>query len=274
MKTFYYMNKMVISESRLREIVNESIYEVLTEEEFDEGFGHWLGKTFQNARNKWNNFKNDFKAGQNKARYDNRDYDSYSRWGDDADDIRNFGGREYSAYRYNLAADRNNNARQYTTNKGRQQAPSQQQAQEPVQQQTPVQQQAQEPVQQQAPTQAHPALNNNQTAQTPAQQQAPTQQQTPEQQQAPEQPKSSGVNMNYEPSDAVQRKRWAINMYKNNGIVPQNGNWNKPSGWKNLYGGKLTDDQKYIMKQYSKFLFEDQIMDLKNQLNELKKRLK
>lgn len=263
------MNKMIISENRLRELLNESIYEVLTEEEFDEGFGHLLGKTFQNARNKWNNFKNDFKAGQNKARYDNRDYDSYSKWGDDADDIRNFGGREYSAYRYNLAADRNNNARRYTTDKGRQQATSQQQT--PVQQQAqePVQQQAQEPVQQQAPTQAHPALNNNnQTAQTPAQQQAPVQQQAPEQQ------KSSGVNMNYEPSDAVQRKRWAINTYKNNGIVPQNGNWNNPSGWKNLYGGKLSEKQKYIMKQYGKYLFESQIIELKNQLNELKKRLK
>ena len=58
---------MVISESRLREILNESIYEVLTEEEFDEGFGHLLGKTFQNVRNKWNNFKNDFLATEGKS---------------------------------------------------------------------------------------------------------------------------------------------------------------------------------------------------------------
>jgi hypothetical protein len=109
--------KNLISEERLQQIIQESIYEVLAEGQYDEGFGHWLGKTFQGLRNKWNNFKGDFKAGQHKARWDNRDYDSFSEFGDEADDIRNFGGREYGAYRYNLAADRRANAKQYTTDK-------------------------------------------------------------------------------------------------------------------------------------------------------------
>ena len=51
------MSKMVISEERLQELVRESIYEVLNENEFDERFGHWLGQIYQGARNKCNNFK-------------------------------------------------------------------------------------------------------------------------------------------------------------------------------------------------------------------------
>ena len=36
------MAKMTISESRLQELIQESIYEVLQEAQYDEG-GHWLG---------------------------------------------------------------------------------------------------------------------------------------------------------------------------------------------------------------------------------------
>ena len=70
------MSKMVISEERLQELVRESIYEVLNESEFDEGFGHWLGQTYQGIKNKWNNFKKDFNAGRDKARFDNKDYNN------------------------------------------------------------------------------------------------------------------------------------------------------------------------------------------------------
>lgn len=69
------MAKMTISESRLHELIQESIYEVLQEAQYDEGLGHWLGNAFQTMKNKWNNFKGDFNAGRNKARWDNRNYD-------------------------------------------------------------------------------------------------------------------------------------------------------------------------------------------------------
>ena len=50
--------KKNITESELKALISESIYEVLNEGEFDEGIGHKLGSAFQNIRNKWNNFKN------------------------------------------------------------------------------------------------------------------------------------------------------------------------------------------------------------------------
>ena len=37
------MAKMIISENRLHELIQESIYEVLQEAQYDEGLGHWLG---------------------------------------------------------------------------------------------------------------------------------------------------------------------------------------------------------------------------------------
>ena len=51
------MSKMTISENRLHELIQESIYGVLQEAQYDEGLGHWLGNLWQSAKNKWNNFK-------------------------------------------------------------------------------------------------------------------------------------------------------------------------------------------------------------------------
>jgi hypothetical protein len=111
------MAKMTISESRLHELIQESIYEVLQEAQYDEGLGHWLGNLWQSAKNKWNNFKGDFEAGKHNAWYNNRDYDSFGYYGDKADDIRNFGGPEYAANRYNRTVDRNAIATQYSRKK-------------------------------------------------------------------------------------------------------------------------------------------------------------
>ena len=105
--------KNLISEERLQQIIQESIYEVLMEGQYDEGLGHWLGRGYQWVKDKFSNFGKDFKAGRNKQRYDNRDYDSYGYFGDEADDIRNFGGNEYYTYRRNLANQRRANARQW-----------------------------------------------------------------------------------------------------------------------------------------------------------------
>ena len=103
--------KKNITESELKALISESIYEVLNESEFDEGFGHWLGSAFQGMRNKWNNFKNDFKAGQNDAREKNKDYNPYSVYGDREDNVRRMGNGAYPQYRYDLETRRNQQAR-------------------------------------------------------------------------------------------------------------------------------------------------------------------
>ena len=45
------MAKMIISENRLHELIQESIYEVLQEAQYDEGLGHWLGNAYQTMKN-------------------------------------------------------------------------------------------------------------------------------------------------------------------------------------------------------------------------------
>jgi hypothetical protein len=105
------MAKMIISENRLQELIQESIYEVLQEAQYNEGFGHWLGNKFQTARNKVRNFVNDFKAGQNDAREQNKDYNPYSIYGDREDSVRRMGNGAYPNYRYDLETRRNQRAR-------------------------------------------------------------------------------------------------------------------------------------------------------------------
>lgn len=105
------MSRIRINENDLKKIINESIQEVINEGEFDEGIGHKLGSAFQNIRNKWRNFTNDFKAGQNDAREKNKDYNAYAIFGDREDAVRSMGNGEYSNYRYNLEKKRNQEAR-------------------------------------------------------------------------------------------------------------------------------------------------------------------
>ena len=66
------MSKVIISESRLQELVQESIYEVLQEAQYDEGLGTLLGNGVRNikkipskVKNSWTSFKNDFNAAKN-----------------------------------------------------------------------------------------------------------------------------------------------------------------------------------------------------------------
>ena len=99
------MSKVVITEERLQKLISEAINEAIE----DEGLGRWLGNAYQWGRNKINNFKGEFNAGRNNQRWQNRDFDPYHGM-KDADQMRNFNGDEYGQYRYNLAADRNNNA--------------------------------------------------------------------------------------------------------------------------------------------------------------------
>lgn len=109
--------KIQLTEARLKQIVTESISEVLNEAEEDEGLGSFLGNAYQWARNKAANFKQDFNAARNYQRYKNRDYDPYAPYGDEADKFRNLNGPEYAALRYNKTAERNQNALQYSREK-------------------------------------------------------------------------------------------------------------------------------------------------------------
>jgi len=101
---------MIISEEKLNKLINESLIEVLNEDEIDETLGNFLGSTYQWLRNKYYNFKNDFEAGRRYQREKNKDYDPYSKYGIDAERFRNLGGQEYADYRYNLTKDRNQKA--------------------------------------------------------------------------------------------------------------------------------------------------------------------
>ena len=103
--------KMLISESKLRELIQESIYEILEEGQYDEGFGHWLGEKYQNLLNKWNNFRGDFRAGRNNSREKNKDYNSHGIYGDREDAVRSMGLGGYAKHRYDTEVERNKKAR-------------------------------------------------------------------------------------------------------------------------------------------------------------------
>lgn len=243
------MQKNVISENRLRELVNESIYEVLNENEFDERIGHWLGNKFQTARNAVNNFINDFKAGQNDAREQNKDFNSYDVFGNRENDVRRMGNGSYPKYRYELEKSRNQQAR------GEDDSTT-----EP----TNISNNNFQP---------HPSLstqdNTNDDSTDNTTQNKRTEVQTRfNNGDYPKKPES--WIRTPEPSDAVYGKRMAIRNLERAGIVPQNGDWNKPTGWKNVNGGGLTKAQHETIRTYNKFLYEEKLNELNKILNEIK----
>ena len=267
---------MTISESRLHELIQESIYEVLQEAQYDEGLGHWLGNIYQTARNKWNNFKGDFNAGRKKAWYDNKDYDSFSHYGDEANNFRNFGGQEYGAHRYNTTVDRNAGARQWTRQRYGDESmpyPNQGGGRTNTPPQSPQNQTNPSPTQ----VQGHPDLGGGQqTPQTP-QSTTATPQQT--QQQAPAtQPQRATQPMNgrqnpVNPNDtAVNNKAaWEAKM-KKMGLINK-GTVQRPQ-WHNANGGKLTSDQKNAIQQWSRFKLNEQKKELNRLIKEIKSRKK
>lgn len=285
------MSKMIISENKLQELIQDSIYEVLNESEFDEGFGHWLGQTYQGIKNRWNNFRKDIEAGRDKARFDNKDYNGYSHYGDQENEIRKMNRGGYGNYRYNLEKERNNAARgQNVTNDTTEtQSSSTTQNTDSTQSND-----GQEPSPNNG-TIPHPSLVNTQqnqeqpqtqTSEVPVQQEpeAPVQQE-PKPKSKREELQARLNNGNYPsnpqswmrkntPSPTMNRKIEALDVIKKAGMVPQGGNWNDPrTAWKNANGGGLTDKQQEILKYYKKFLFEDELIKIKNTLNELKTRL-
>ena len=73
------MAKMIISENRLQELIQEGICEVLQESQYDESIGTLLGNGVRNAKklpskikNSWNSFKNDFNTAKNNEPQDNQ----------------------------------------------------------------------------------------------------------------------------------------------------------------------------------------------------------
>lgn len=249
------MGRMVISENRLQELIKESIYEVLAEGQYDEGFGHWLGSKFQNIRNKYNNFVNDFRAGQNDARERNKDYNPYGIYGDREDDVRRMGGGAYPDYRYNLEKSRNQRARgEHTTSDPIEPTPN-----SGVESQNNVEPQDNGP-------QPHPLLINQQQQQ---------------QQNNGQQPKDNniaqGVNgkntIDYTQRDTYAELNRVIKTLKQNGIetVMSNG---KIASFKPMQGSKTAEQNALIQQAkrnpiIAKSMLENKMDRLKNQLNEL-----
>lgn len=245
------MAKMTISESRLHELIQESIYEVLQEAQYDEGLGHWLGNLWQSAKNKWNNFKGDFKAGKQNAWYNNRDYDSFGYYGDKADDIRNFGGPEYSAHRYNTTVDRNAGARQYYRKKYGDEGmpyPNQGGGSTTTPPQSPQGQTNPSTMQ----VQGHPDLGGSQQTpqSTPAAPQTTTAQtttpQTTQQTGGVNIPKAKmyAANLNAEFNEAMR-------IIQSHGITPKYNKNNQIVQWTNGQGGKLTPEQNKFIRDFS-----------------------
>lgn len=115
----HHMPKIILTEEKLNAIIHESIMEAIEEAGGLEKLAGWAGRTYQKFLNKKNNMKGAWKMGRNYERWNNRDFDPAAQYSSDADNIRNFGGPEYSAYRYNTTVQRNTDAPQYTRQKNR-----------------------------------------------------------------------------------------------------------------------------------------------------------
>ena len=251
------MAKMTISENRLQELIQEGICEVLQESQYDEGLGHWLGNAYQTMRNKWNNFKGDFNAGRNKARWDNRDYDAFSYYGDDADNFRNYGGYEYGADRYNKTVERNARAKQYGRGKYGDEGmpyPNQRGSR------------ANAPLQSPAQVQGHPDLGGSQQPQQTSQS---TPAALPQRATQPMNGRQNPINPN---DTAVNNKAaWEAKM-KKMGLVNK-GSVQRPQ-WHNANGGKLTPDQRNAIQQWTRFKLNEQKKELNRLIKEIKSRKK
>lgn len=115
----HHMPRIILTEEKLNAIIHESIMEAIEEAGGLEKLAGWAGRTYQKFLNKKNNMKGAWKMGRNYERWNNRDFDPAAQYSSDADNIRNFGGPEYSAYRYNTTVQRNMDAPQYTRQKNR-----------------------------------------------------------------------------------------------------------------------------------------------------------
>lgn len=264
------MPKSQLSEEKMVSLILEGTVEALEEMSTDEGLGRFLGSATQWARNKLNNFKADFKAGQNAQRWRNKDYDPYAKYGNEGENMRNFNGPEYGAYRYNKTVERNANAPHYTRERiGRQ---SQASSQEGSQQQS------------QAPQRQHTAPQgtiSRQRTQSQAQQRT---QQAANQGQIP---MLNGIGPNPDliaqnDPNIVQRANNMTDMMSVYGLKPVyakqdmiNGQVRQgatPVSWKSSDGKKLTQQQRMAIQQWAKYKLREQKEELRKLLAEQRKK--
>ena len=253
------MAKQIISESKLTDIINESIYEVLQEAQYDEGLGHWLGQTFQGLRNKWNNFKGDFKAGKQKAMYDNLDYDPFAHYGDEGNNYRNLDGHSYAAERYNRTVRRNANAPRYE--RERLTNPNSSVTQQTVPQQDLYQTQDVSQIkghpsltqQAQTPPPVHPQAQPN-GGQENGMPQSMNVQQNPNTTNPKQQTGPNGKNTQYGPALQQMAKDWQTvqdTLVQNNIVLPKPNKYGKYylNGFRNADGGTLTTQQRDVISK-------------------------
>lgn len=264
------MPKSQLSEEKMVSLILEGTVEALEEMSADEGLGRFLGSATQWARNKLNNFKADFKAGQNAQRWYNRDYDPYAKYGNEGENMRNFNGPEYGAYRYNKTVERNANAPHYTRERiGRQsqtssQEGSQQQSQAPQRQKTTLQ-----------------GTISRQRTQSHAQQRT---QQAANQGQIP---MLNGIGPNPDliaqnDPNIVQMANNMTDMMSAYGLKPVyakqdmiNGQVRQgatPISWKSSDGKKLTQQQRMAIQQWAKYKLREQKEELRKLLAEQRKK--
>lgn len=264
------MPKSQLSEEKMVSLILEGTVEALEEMSADEGLGRFLGSATQWARNKLNNFKADFKAGQNAQRWYNRDYDPYAKYGNDGENMRNFNGPEYGAYRYNKTVERNANAPHYTRERiGRQSQTSSQEG---------SQQQSQAPQRQKTAPQGTIPRQRTQSQAQQRTQQAANQGQIP---------MLNGIGPNPDliaqnDPNIVQRANNMTDMMSAYGLKPVyakqdmiNGQVKQgatPISWKSSDGKKLTQQQRMAIQQWAKYKLREQKEELKKLLAEQRRK--
>ena len=264
------MPKSQLSEEKMVSLILEGTVEALEEMSTDEGLGRFLGSATQWARNKLNNFKADFKAGQNAQRWYNRDYDPYAKYGNEGENMRNFNGPEYGAYRYNKTAERNANAPHYTRERiGRQSQTSSQEG---------SQQQSQAPQRQQTAPQGTISRQRTQSQAQQRTQQAANQGQIPMLNAIGPNPDLIAQN----DPNIVQRANNMTDMMSAYGLKPVyakqdmiNGQVRQgatPISWKSSDGKKLTQQQRMAIQQWAKYKLREQKEELRKLLAEQRKK--
>lgn len=261
------MAQFKISEKRLKEIIQEGIMEALE----DEGLGSMLGTATQWVRNKFNNFKADYRAAQNIQRLRNAPYDAFAKYGEEGERARNMNGPEYSAYRYNQAVERNKQAPQYTREKYGKSTPqnnSTPQAQDQSQP-TPQRQKRGQSIKPQ-----HGHVDVSKIAPNPDLVAPNSRQQNSVQQ------KFNVDNSIKNDTNLVRRAQNVTDIlksqynlspiYSKNDLV--NGNPKKgatPVNWKSANGGKLTPQQRQAIQQWAKFKLREQRENVDKILQEI-----
>jgi hypothetical protein len=217
------MKKNILTEEKLKKIINESVIEYLIENNFDEGIGHKLGSLWQKGLNKFNNFKKDWEAGRRVERGKNLDYDGFKSGGYDEETINNVRSLTANAYRNernNKSWEKKGQARQYNGGGG-------------------------EYASQSGVGEENPYLGNNN---------GNNQQQTQSSQANPTQQTNNGTNpLNsfvnnpmFQNMSQSAKEKFITDELNKKGLVQKNGQWSRP-------GGKLTPQDRQLIQMWTRF---------------------